>query len=361
MPFNGRCAHAAVLLAMAASAAACGKVSVGLLEDGPPKIDSAGGSGFVVTGGSAGSASISAAGAVGFAGTGGLGSAQAGFAGGAPCSDAFPVDDSIVPQCPASPPNDGDSCADAVENGICVWQTSLQSGALHGYYAAGCYTWLNGKVWWGVSHTQNEPFGAEDTECPTQPPSLGAACSTTVQKVCIYPFTYCECRTEIQGVWLCTDALVSQESPPIAVKRLCPAPGVDETKQVKDLTALDASTWCAWSSLFAHQGQSYLFAGSRRQFPNVADVPLCAAQLTVEQCVQNLGTQPCTATLAEVDDCLQTVLLGSRDDLEKSPFTRWVGHGCAPLLNNPTCTGIVVEPWHRDEKSEADQCVTPLK
>lgn len=360
MPFNAWPAHALAVIALVASATACGRVSVGLLEDAPPMNDG-GSAGFIAPGGVAGSASMSAAGTSNLAGTGGLGSAQGGSAGGAQCSNASAVEDSLVPSCPASPPKNGDSCANAVENGICVWQTSLQSGDKHGYYAAGCYTWLTGKVWWGVSHTQNEPFGAEDTECPPQPPSLGDSCSTTVQKVCIYPFRYCECRTDVKGVWLCDDGLASHESPPVAVKRLCAPAGVDETKRVKDLTAQEASAWCEFSNTYAHQGASYLFAGVSRQFPGVADVPLCAAMLPVEDCVRNLRTQPCTATLAEVDDCLQTVLVGARDELDAALFSHWVGHGCAPLLNNPTCSGIVVEPWRKQEKLEADQCVTPLK
>ena len=347
------------VLALAACTAACGQVSVGDLQERSPQLSPVGGSsGFVA--GAGGAAPISVAGAVAFVGTAGISmdAGQAATAGPAQC-DTTTVEDPIVANCPAIAPNNGDSCAGAVENGICVWQTSLESGKHQGYYAAGCYQWLQGKVWWGVTHTQNEAFHAEDAECPTHAPMLGDSCSTQNLKVCLYPSLYCECRQNPKGLWLCTDGLSGTVSPPIAIHRQCVPQGIDETKRIKDLTTAEASAWCEWGNHYSHQGQSYLFAGAKRQFPTDVDLALCVGSLSVGDCAKNLRTQPCTATLAELDDCVQTVLVDAHDETLKSPVSHWVGHGCAPLLNNPTCKGIVVQPWHLDQ--QFDECVTPLE
>ena len=347
------------VLASAACTAACGQVSVGDLQERPPQLSPVGGSSGVVAG-AGGAASISRAGAVASSGSAELGkdAGQPTAAGGAQCSSTI-VEEPIVANCPAIAPNNGDSCADAVENGICVWQTSLESGHKTGYYAAGCYQWLAGKVWWGVTHTQNEAIYAENAECPTHAPTLGNSCSTQNLKVCVYPSLYCECGQSLKEVWLCTDGLSGTVAPPVAIQRQCVPPGIDETKRVKDLSNAEAAAWCEWSNHYPHQGPSYLFAGATRQFPTDVDLPLCVGFLSTEDCVKNLRTQPCTATLTELDDCVQTVLTNTYDRTVKSPVLHWVGHGCAPLLNNPTCKGIVVEPWHMDQK--ADECVTPLE
>lgn len=72
-------------------------------------------------------------------------------------------------------------------------------------------------------------------------------------------------------------------------------------------------------------------------------IQTCMPELPAELCVMNLHARPGgTATLGDLNDCVETVRAVRHDG--------WVGHGCAPLLAQPTCQGVIVSP----------DCVVPI-
>lgn len=74
---------------------------------------------------------------------------------------------------------------------------------------------------------------------------------------------------------------------------------------------------------------------------------LCMPDIPAELCVQNFREVPgCTATLGDLDDCIET-FYGNHQNERPA----WVGHGCVPLVANPTCEGLMV----------SDDCVLPLE
>lgn len=262
----------------------------------------------------------------------------------------------IQSDCPDAVPVDGQLCEPATENGICVWQIDHPPNA-RSYRAAGCYQGLSGKIWWGVESLQGEPLSAEDVACPKQAPVLGSSCTSERLKTCIYPTEYCECGQFTPGRWLCTEALGGKTSPPVAVERLCPSGQLSEETRVLDLSAEQTREWCQW---YADPSGAARRPISGRDSLGVADSypyavlstpegPVCLADLPVDLCVQNLATRPCTATLAALDDCVETI---------RAAPSGWVGHGCAPLLANITCSGIIVQRYNA--QSKVSQCAVPL-
>jgi len=275
------------------------------------------------------------------------------------CAEMLNQPVAIQANCPDAMPTQGDSCADAVENGICVWQLRGASDS-HGYRAMGCYRGLQGKVWWGEDYTSPGTGSAEDVECPKQAPQLGAACTSQNVKTCIYPTAYCECGPNLPNQWLCTgsESLAGNVSPPVEQKRLC-APNLNESDLVKDLGAKQGALWCTWYASISGILDGNPVESSHKDSPGVADsynyrtlstpeMTVCMADLPISMCEQNLLTQACTATVAELDDCVESIRGG------------WVGHGCAPLLNNPTCSGVIVQPF-TDKGPQGSKCSVPLK
>lgn len=273
------------------------------------------------------------------------------------CATSFDQVLAIQTDCPDAPPSDGDSCEEALENGICVWQLDLTPNG-RGYRAAGCYQGVKGKVWWGADTKRGDPFGPEDAQCPKQAPAAGAPCTSRTTETCVYPTSYCECNDYLlPGQWLCTEALSGKTSPPVAVEPLCPASGISEDVQVNELSQQAALQWCQW---YADPSGNTRPAVSGRDSAGVADsygylvlstpeMPVCLADLPIELCVQNLRLNPCTATLRALDDCVETI---------RAAPLGWVGHGCAPLLSNPTCSGTIVQPYV--SSSKISHCVVPL-
>ena len=75
---------------------------------------------------------------------------------------------------------------------------------------------------------------------------------------------------------------------------------------------------------------------TRYQLEYVSD-SACPAQAQFESLVDYLRLRPgCTATLGQLDDCVETIRAGGGGV---------VGHGCGPLLANPTCKNVIVQPW----------------
>jgi len=260
-------------------------------------------------------------------------------------------------------PSSGSPCDDQVENSICVWQTNAAVANMRGYRALGCYGGLKGKIWSGIDATvSGGSMLPPDASCPRQAPKLGDTCpNRTDVETCIYPTIYCECRDIPSGQWLCTDALAGKVSPPVEVQRLCIPAYIDETQLVRQMGAKLAPLWCAWN---AQLNGATAVPVSSKDSPGVADsyqyqvlstpeLSLCLADLPSQLCVENLAAfgSKCSATIGELDDCVETILA--------VPTGGWVGHGCAPLLSNPTCAGVIVQQF--TDLGKASQCVVPLE
>ena len=270
----------------------------------------------------------------------------------------------IQATCPDDLPSPGSPCDTFVENGICTWQLQTDTG--HEYVAEGCYAWPGGKFWtvWRFEVPPSSLVNRYST-CPKTPPRDGSSRITADDVECLYPFSSCKTAVALESgerIWSCGSPASSPGGlPPLAAYRSCFPPDVDESKQVIELNELEAISWCVWShSASPRRGKSALFAANYYQVlgqgPTPA-TPLCMAALTTADCVNNLRSRPCTATLAEVDDCVATIELDNLPGDQKY----WFGHGCAPLLENPTCTGVVVQPWLIDEPDETLQCVPRLQ
>jgi len=142
-------------------------------------------------------------------------------------------------------------------------------------------------------------------DCPKQAPEPEASCAGHVGEHCYYPLEDCACATA-GGNWKC-NANPKPDSPPMEVTRP------------------------SWYST-----------------PGVA---ACILDLPAELCVKNVRSRPdCTATVGELDDCVETILAAG--------FSGWVGHGCAPLMSNPTCQNVIAQPISKDNPT---QCETPLE
>jgi len=256
-------------------------------------------------------------------------------------------------ECPAEIGNDMAPC-DIPENAACVWQVIDLVEQRTGYGFAGCYATLTGTRWRNYVIGEVGPAGENGEHCPDWLPEAGSSCSGHAGEICYYPAVSCSCAGDSE-VWACEPDPGMPGNPPLhglplEVQRLCPPEGLDESKQIKDLTEAEVLTWCNW-----HGDPS----GEPR--PEVIDdrgsdgyatwgfnigYELCLPQIPVELCVRNFRALPeCTATLGDLDDCVETIR-GSHQNERPA----WVGHGCVPLLTHPSCEGLIV----------SDDCVLPL-
>jgi hypothetical protein len=134
-----------------------------------------------------------------------------------------------------------------------------------------------------------------------------------------------------------------------------PRTGAD--RQVRDMTADEARAWCE-----RYVGERYPLATQNPpperpridlQGPSYPDyiegyagsqcdafVPggLCALQPTVDDCVLNLRHAPCEATIAALDDCVDTFFSWGAGGWCATP----VGAGCGPFLGAAHCEETVI-------------------
>jgi hypothetical protein len=244
--------------------------------------------------------------------------------------------------CPDVP---ADGACDVTENAICVWQDKTRdklTGELNaGFTALGCYAWITGKEWYGVVGA-GTTGGVNADQCPHQPPDTGSSCAGHEGQICYYPLGSSSCAVS-GGNWAFS-ASAKVDSPPREIERLCPPVGIDETKQVKDLSDAEVDAWCNWYGDPSGTPRPAVSPNDRPGFANdyvsiylsmASSVGVCIDELPAALCAKNLRTQPCTATLAQLDDCIETARAGFAPG--------WVGHGCAPLIANPTCPGVIAQ------------------
>jgi hypothetical protein len=241
---------------------------------------------------------------------------------------------------------------------MCVWQDELNR---NGYTACTCVASPSGgKAWSGCVGQGSLEYGKG--KCPLTQPEPQSTCNDYPASKCFYPFATCACG-DSGGTWSCT-ANPKPDPSPREVKPLCLPGTFNENKQVKDLTDAEARAWCAWyvnpegrldpppvlkpTDLDAAVADLY-----GTTWTEMAGMPACIEMLPLELCLKNLRVHPCDATVAELDECVQTFLGLSED----ANGPGWVGHGCAPYLSHAACNQIIV----RTGISYPDRCALPLQ
>jgi hypothetical protein len=287
--------------------------------------------------------------------------ASAGQSGGGSLPDGCAVTltqrlDPLVPDCPVEPPSGNGTPCDIVENGVCTWQTGVQGQGSPGFDAYGCYAAVSGKAWFGIGVGLPGEIGEDPQNCPKTQPAAGSTCAGHSGENCYYMEEWCSCGTGGGDNWSCEPNAKSY-SLPMPVQRLCPPEGLDESQQLKDLSDEQVEAWCAWygdpegeprprvtDNDPPDQALSY---GARF---SAVGASACFMELPIAHCKTNMRLRPgCTATLGQLDDCVETIRAGAGG---------WVGHGCGPLLANPTCKNVIVQAW--DPQTQT-QCYTPLR
>jgi hypothetical protein len=242
--------------------------------------------------------------------------------------------------CPDTVPNDGAPC-DVAENAICVFQTGIVGQGNVGYEVRGCYSSLEGNRWYGTGQGNAGPVGVDPQHCPQILPVAGTSCDGHAGEYCYYPEAVCNCPSDTDR-WAC-EAQVKPNRVPAPVERLCVPNGVDEAKQIKDLSPAKITAWCQW---YGGNGPRPPLSGI--DTPGWANTygtwfghigaNVCVMDLPLAWCEQNIEAHPgCTATLEQLDDCMESVRSWPGD------APGWVGHGCGPFVSNATCEGLIVQ------------------
>jgi hypothetical protein len=259
-----------------------------------------------------------------------------------------------VPDCPDELPSDLGAPCDIIENGICTWQSGVKGEGSPGFDAYGCYAAVSGKAWFGISVGTSGEVGENPQNCPKIQPAAGSSCAGHSGENCYYMEESCSCGTGGGDSWSCEPNAKSY-SLPLPVQRLCPPQGLDEAKQLKDLTDEEVEAWCGWYGDPSGEPRPPVTDNDppdeALSYPtrfSAVGASACMMELPIAHCITNIRLRPdCTATVGELDDCIETLrVLGI------------VGHGCGPLLANPTCENVIAQAW--DPQLET-QCYVPLK
>lgn len=192
--------------------------------------------------------------------------------------------------------------------------------------------------------------------CPLEQPDEADACNAAggagpdAPPFCTYLSANCSCT--LAG-WTCEE----HEHPyclyPVEVRRLCPPSGVDESKQIKDLTADERLAWCNWfgdpsgaprPTVRPHEGPDLPLSDLLDELYGEG---LCMLELPVDLCLQTFGARPdCEATVGDLDDCVETLRATSQDVVKPDQFSGWVGNRCAALRAQPSCDGLFVTDYN---------------
>lgn len=234
--------------------------------------------------------------------------------------------------CPASAPNGSDAC-DVPQGTSCTW---VDDGA--GWTRCGCYADASGQALWACS-------ACSGCNCPARQPETGDSCADYPGATpCPYDaHGYCSCSPAL--TWECSAAPGAvggaggwggSGGTDGATASLVTTPAVDGTVRVGDLDAEQMRVWCEW----------YVDAYSDDAAP--AEVPPvdglaspsyatsscgdfyaqgCLVNVPVEQCIANLMLGDCRATVADLNDCVLTIL------------DRCTPHevGCGPYRSQSSC------------------------
>jgi hypothetical protein len=265
--------------------------------------------------------------------------------------------------CPADPSGavDGAPCALPTRT-VCDYQAGTGSGS------CSCMPTAFGNRWSCAS------IGDAVADCPIVRPAHGASCGATdFGRTCNYLRTpactcaadrnapyrrgiTCSCREDL-GAWVCAndgqDGLMSlaatpdagagglppfDESPCYGSPIALPAPPLDESKIINQLSNAEVALWCGWY-VATNQGGGlapaatppwggYAWCGGPDGLPGT-----CIADVPVAVCEQLVRLGSCQATVQALDDCYLTMV----NECEV------VGNGCETLKSFPSCQQTVVQ------------------
>lgn len=217
------------------------------------------------------------------------------------------------------------------EGQVCV--QDIESTVNIGYHdrsLCGCFEASSTERRWFCYLGESAPW-----ECPEAEPSNGERCFGHFGTSCTYPErTNCTC-SERSGTWKCEEqGRTDLVAPPSSVPAETP---------ISALSAEERAEWCDWyTTVFNGPGYPEPPAAAvdamgytvntgcnlAWDFPCQAMVPTVASS----DCEANLALASCDAPIAELSDCLLTVV----DSCWPSP------HGCARYLERPGCNGTMM-------------------
>jgi hypothetical protein len=182
-------------------------------------------------------------------------------------------------------------------------------------------------------------LGEEAARCPREQPIHGSECSAADPVACAYPYhVNCRCEQDSTAAtrrWSCDTRRnrFSIRSGP---------PEIPATKQVKDLSDAEATTWCTWLLKLNAGGapeelpvsdEGYIRTSRYIQMGAFYAEVCLPYPIPVPQCVDNLKLAPCEATVAEMSDCALTAI-----DEIPSP------HGCGRFREKAHCDQTIFNP-----------------
>jgi hypothetical protein len=134
--------------------------------------------------------------------------------------------------------------------------------------------------------------------------------------------------------------------------------GVPEGKPIKDLTDAELQAWCTWYGDLLQPpghppgierpiGADGYARGYGAMYGSAFYAPVCMpVDIPIGYCTANMRLGPCEATVAELDDCVATVL-------RHVPTP----HGCGRYLEAANCTDLFVHgPGIADGGVDPETC-----
>jgi hypothetical protein len=239
------------------------------------------------------------------------------------------------PGCPSSKPEHASACDEESEGDVCAYDyADPRPGISQSIYnECQCRVGCNGTLTPRWDCYENVVSGL--MSCPPEKPENGSSCFGFKGYECRYPTRVtCDCSdNEGDDDWKCETASDAREVEPF--------PAIaDDTVLVRDVGDEEAEALCGW---LTSRGEGFpeppeLTPDANGLYPSSGcrgshyfdchafwpdDVPASA-------CLDNLAVSSCEASLAELRDCMLTML-------SSVP----VGIGCGPYFAKPGCSGTI--------------------
>jgi hypothetical protein len=241
--------------------------------------------------------------------------------------------------CPESAPSHLEACT-VREAQSCVYWADRGFGVPL-YHGCTCYEENRSSKLWTCESSTDRSTSA----CPRVQPENQQSCLGHVGLQCPFPGVLCSCPlNDSDPGWSCIDRNAGPPTAPTAGPSTVP-----ETKQIKDLSDAEARSWCEWfltayGAGFAPPEEGPISPDGFATNHGYANgtgfyAPVCMpTKVPVNYCVANLKLAPCEGTVAELSDCVLTVVRGA-------PAV----HGCGRFLQAAYCEQTI---FHRNSAFE---------